>query len=92
VNTSRGAVVDEAALIKALEEKRILAAGLDVFEKEPIGKNHPLVRIPNVVLTSHVAWYSKDSARELQSRAAQEVRRVLTGERPVCWVNSWESK
>jgi D-3-phosphoglycerate dehydrogenase / 2-oxoglutarate reductase len=92
VNTSRGAVVDEAALIRALQQKRILAAGLDVFEKEPIDKDHPLVKMPNVVLTSHVAWYSKDSARELQSRAAQEVRRVLTGERPVCWVNSWESK
>jgi D-3-phosphoglycerate dehydrogenase len=92
VNTSRGAVVDESALLKALEEKRILAAGLDVFEKEPIGKDHPLVKIPNVVLTSHVAWYSKDSAKELQSRAAQEVRRVLVGEKPACWVNSWENE
>ena len=92
VNTSRGAVVDETALIKALQEKHILAAGLDVFEKEPVGKDHPLVKMPNVVLTSHVAWYSKDSAKELQSRAAQEVRRVLTGDRPVCWVNSWENK
>jgi D-3-phosphoglycerate dehydrogenase len=92
VNTSRGAVVDEAALIKALQEKRILAAGLDVFEKEPIGKDHPFVKMSSVVLTSHVAWYSKDSARELQSRAAQEVRRVLAGGKPVCWVNSWENE
>ncbi|UCF90375.1 MAG: C-terminal binding protein [Desulfobacterales bacterium] len=89
VNTSRGAVVDETALVTALRNGQILAAGLDVFEKEPLGQDHPLVALPNVILTSHVAWYSKDSVQELQTRAAQEVRRVLAGERPVCWVNPW---
>jgi len=89
VNTSRGEVIDEDALIKALNEGWILAAGLDVFEKEPLSQNHPLLTMSNVVLTGHVAWYSKDSVRELQTRAAHEVLRVLSGKTPICWVNKW---
>lgn len=89
INTSRGEVIEENALIKALNEGWILAAGLDVFEKEPLGRDHPLIGIPNVVLTGHVGWFSKDSVRELQTRAAQEVLRVFSGESPICWVNKW---
>jgi D-3-phosphoglycerate dehydrogenase len=89
VNTSRGEVIDERALIKALQEGWILAAGLDVFEKEPLPEDHPLLEMSNVVLSGHVGWYSKDSVKELQTRAAQEVLRVLSGETPVCWVNPW---
>ncbi len=89
VNTSRGEVIDEDALIRALNDHRLLAAGLDVFEREPLGQNHPLLGMPNAVLSGHVAWYSKDSVRELQSRAAHEVSRVLSGKIPVCWVNRW---
>jgi D-3-phosphoglycerate dehydrogenase len=89
INTSRGAVIDEDALIQALQESQILAVGLDVFEKEPIGPDHPLVAMPNVVLTSHVAWYSKDSAKDLQTGAAKEALRVLSGKPPVNWVNRW---
>lgn len=89
VNTSRGEVIDEDALIRALNEGWILAAGLDVFEKEPLRHDHPLLRMSNVVLTGHVAWYSKDSVRELQTRAAHEVLRVLSGKIPICWVNKW---
>ena len=89
INTSRGAVIDEGALIQALQELQILAVGLDVFEKEPIGIDHPLVAMPNVVLTSHVAWYSKDSAKDLQSGAAKEILRALSGKPPVNWVNPW---
>lgn len=89
INTSRGEVIDEDALIKALNEDWILAAGLDVFEKEPLDLNHPFIGIPNIVLTGHVGWYSKDSVRELQTRGAQEVLRVFSGESPICWVNKW---
>jgi len=89
VNTARGELIDETALVEALGNNRILAAGLDVFESEPIPIGHPLTGFPNVVLTSHVGWYSKDSVRELQTRAAHEVRRILMGERPENWVNPW---
>ncbi len=89
INTARGPIVEQKALIKALQEEWILAAGLDVYEGEPIAKDNPLIEMPNVVLTGHVAWYSKDSIRTLQSRAAEEVLRVLTGKTPICWVNSW---
>ena len=89
VNTSRGELIDEKALIKALSENQILAAGLDVFEKEPLPSDHPFLSLPNVVLTGHVGWYSKDAVKELQTRGAQEVLRVLSGEPPQCWVNRW---
>jgi D-3-phosphoglycerate dehydrogenase len=89
VNTSRGGLVDEKALVKALQEGRILAAGIDVFEKEPIDRTHPLLALSNVVLTGHVGWYSKDAVRELQTRAAQEIARVFQGQTPICWVNRW---
>ncbi len=54
INTSRGAVVDEPALIQALQNKVIAAAGLDVFEKEPINPDNPLLRMDNVILTPHI--------------------------------------
>jgi D-3-phosphoglycerate dehydrogenase len=89
INTSRGELIDEQALIQALAENRILAAGLDVFEREPVPPDHPLLNLPNVILTGHVGWYSKDAVKELQTRGAQEVLRVLSGEPPQCWVNRW---
>ena len=89
VNTARGELIDEKALATALSGGRIAAAGLDVFEQEPPEPDHPLLRPPNVVLSGHVGWYSKDAVRELQTRAAQEIVRVLSGGRPECWVNRW---
>jgi D-3-phosphoglycerate dehydrogenase len=89
INTSRGAVIDTQALAHALQEEQILGAGLDVFENEPLQPDHPLVGMPNVILTSHVAWYSKDSAKDLQTGAAREIQRVLSGKTPLNWVNPW---
>jgi len=82
VNTSRGAVVDEAALIEALGGGRIAGAGLDVFETEPLPEASPLRSLGNVILTSHIAWYSEGAIRELKETAASEVVRVLRGEEP----------
>ena len=89
VNTARGELIEEKALIAALKEGRVLAAGLDVFEDEPISRDNPLLEMANVILSGHTGWYSKDSVRELQTRAAQEIRRVFLGKPPEYWVNPW---
>jgi D-3-phosphoglycerate dehydrogenase len=89
INTARGDLLDEAALAKALREGRIAAAGLDVFEEEPLASDHPFISMHNVVLSGHVGWYSKDAVTELQTRAAREIVRVLSGCVPQCWVNRW---
>lgn len=89
VNTARGGLIDMDALTSALKEKSILAAGLDVFEKEPPDPKHPLFALDNVVLTNHIGWYSEESMRELQYKTAQEAVRVLSGSQPVNWLNKW---
>ena len=87
INTARGAVVDEAALIKALQEEWIAGAGLDVFEKEPVDPNSPLLKMNNVVITPHSASYSDASFRRLRTRVGQEAARVLSGRWPKNVVN-----
>jgi D-3-phosphoglycerate dehydrogenase len=87
VNTSRGPVVDEQALISALESKRLAAAGLDVFEREPLPADSPLRRLENVILSDHAGWYSEESVVELKQKVAQNVAAVLTGGAPPYPVN-----
>ncbi|MGC4001602.1 MAG: C-terminal binding protein [Anaeromyxobacter sp.] len=89
VNTSRGGLVDEAALVAALRERRLFGAGLDVYEQEPPARDNPLFALDNAVLTDHTAWYSEGSVVDLQRKAAEEVARVLRGELPRSWVNRW---
>jgi phosphoglycerate dehydrogenase-like enzyme len=82
INTSRGPVVDEAALADALQQKRIAGAGLDVFEKEPVDPNNPLLRLDNVVVTSHTAGTTWDTWSRRAEFAYQNMKRVWEGEPP----------
>lgn len=87
VNTSRGPVIDEKALIKALSTGQINSAGLDVHNKEPLDPDNPLMKLENCILTDHVGWYSEESMSELKRKAAENVRDVLTGNKPKYPVN-----
>ncbi len=87
INTARGAVVDEAALIKALQEKWIAGAGLDVFEREPIDLDNALLKMDNIVITPHCAGHSAAAFKRLKTSVAQEAARVLTGRWPKNVVN-----
>jgi D-3-phosphoglycerate dehydrogenase len=89
VNTARGPLIDEAALVTALRERRIFGAGIDVYEDEPPRKDNPLFALDSVVLSDHNGWYSEESVAELQTKAAQEVARVFRGEPPKHWLNPW---
>ncbi|HEY0009866.1 MAG TPA: C-terminal binding protein [Tepidisphaeraceae bacterium] len=80
VNTSRGGLIDTIALADALSQGRPGSAGLDVYETEPLASDHPLRRRDNVLLTSHVAWYSEQSVPLLRRLATQECVRALRGE------------
>ena len=87
LNTSRGPVIREEDLIKSLDESLIAGAALDVLTKEPPDKNHPLINRENVILTPHMASWTWDSRNDLQTKSAEEVVRVLKGERPKNLVN-----
>jgi len=82
VNTARGPVVDQKALTRALSEGWIAAAGLDVFEKEPIDPNDPLLKLENAVLTPHIASASHDTRNKMAEMAAEGIIKVLKGEKP----------
>lgn len=88
INTSRGGLVDEAALVRALEQGDIAGAGLDVFEIEPLrDKNHPLLKMNNTVLTPHIATGTRDSVIEKTRAACDNFRRVIEGARPLNVLN-----
>ena len=82
VNTARGPVIDEPALIAALESGKVAGAGLDVFEKEPLPIDSPLRQFPGVLLTSHSAWMSERAMISLQTKAAEAARDYLQGKCP----------
>ncbi len=82
VNTSRGPVVDEKALIEALQTGKIAGAGLDVFEVEPVAADNALLHMPNVTLTSHIASYSVEGDISHQARTAEILRQVVKGGLP----------
>lgn len=80
VNTSRGPIVDEAALIQALREGRIAGAGLDVFDEEPLPLDHPFRRLPGVVITPHLGYVTEETYRIFYGHALEDVQAFLRGE------------
>jgi D-3-phosphoglycerate dehydrogenase len=84
INAARGPIVDERALLAALDDGRLAGAGLDVLAVEPPAGGHPLLRHPRVIATPHSAWYTEEAMRDLQRLLAEDVARVLGGEPPRC--------
>ena len=87
INTSRGGLIDEAALLEALNREQIAGAALDVMEREPVPADHPLLQSDKVLITPHMAWYTEQAAVRMRRQATREVVRVLRGEWPLNFVN-----
>ncbi|WP_248766146.1 2-hydroxyacid dehydrogenase [Pseudomonas protegens] len=93
INISRGKVVDEAALIEALQQRRIRGAGLDVFEREPLDHTSPLLQLPNVVATPHIGSATHETREAMARCAVDNLLAALAGQRPPNLVNpaAWTS-
>lgn len=87
VNTSRGGIVDEDALVTALENDDLAGAGVDVFVEEPPGQDHPLMELGDAILTPHIAGTTTTSARKKSLRAAENIRTVYNGNIPDSTLN-----
>jgi D-3-phosphoglycerate dehydrogenase len=83
VNTARGPLIDEPAMLAALDTGQLGGAALDVVATEPLPKDSPLLGRPNVILTPHTAFYSVEALEELQTKCAADVARVLSGTPPI---------
>ena len=101
INTARGQCVDQPALIRALQEGLISGAGIDVTVDEPISPDNPLIKMPNVILTGHSAWYSTTADREHYYKPMMQVIGALKGEWPLYalnldakekWLEKWGKK
>jgi D-3-phosphoglycerate dehydrogenase len=87
LNVARGPVVDEAALLRALREGRIGGAALDVFDTQPLAADHPFRALPDVILTPHAAGLTGEAMLTMSTVAAEEVVRILAGQRPRNLIN-----
>ncbi len=94
INIARGPVVDEAALIEALEEGRICAAGLDVYTREPLSQESPLPHMNNVVALPHIGSATHETRDAMAQRAVDNLTLALSGSRPISLVNeeAWEAR
>jgi D-3-phosphoglycerate dehydrogenase len=94
INTSRGGLIDEAALVQALHERRIFGAGLDVFANEPLRADSRLAELDNVVLTPHVAGSTEEALQTTAIQCAEQIIDVLAGRRPAHLVEPamWSSR
>jgi phosphoglycerate dehydrogenase-like enzyme len=79
INTSRGPIVDEAALVAALDQKRIAGAALDVFDREPLPAHHPLLRLDNTVLTPHLGYVTRETYEVFYRQALEDISGYLLG-------------
>jgi len=79
INTSRGPIVDEAALIQALQQKTIAGAGLDVFDDEPLPLDHPLRRLENIVITPHLGYVTNEGYRVFYGHVVEDIQAFLSG-------------
>lgn len=87
INVSRGAIIDEAALVEALRSGHLAGAGIDVFDPEPAAADHPLFQLPNTICTSHIGSYTSACVLRMQVMACEQVAGALRGERPTSLVN-----
>ena len=87
VNAARGPLIDEDALLAAVQGGKIAGAALDVLEVEPVAPDHPFLKEERILLTPHAGWYSEESKIDVRVQGAEEVVRVLRGERPRAPVN-----
>ena len=87
MNTARGALVDEDALVKALKERWIAGAALDVYEEEPLPEDHPLRRMDNVVLTPHIASYTYEAIRRTDEMVLEALETFFKRGKPKWLVN-----
>jgi phosphoglycerate dehydrogenase-like enzyme len=86
VNTSRGPIVEEQALINALQNNKIAGAGLDVFDEEPLPLDHPLRRLENTVLTPHIGYVTAETYKIFFDQTVENIKAFLEG-KPVRVIN-----
>jgi D-3-phosphoglycerate dehydrogenase len=93
INCARGEIVDEKALIKALQERWIAGAATDVFEEEPVSRQNPLLSLPNIIVTPHIAGISIQSSAERGTQAVKRLLMAFAGEKPEGLANPevWDS-
>jgi phosphoglycerate dehydrogenase-like enzyme len=79
INTSRGPIIDENALVEALQNKKIAGAGLDVFDEEPLPLDHPLRQLPNTVITPHIGYVTEDTYKVFFAQTVENIKAFLDG-------------
>ena len=87
VNVARGPVVEEHALVEALDAGRIAGAVLDVFDTQPLPQDHPYLALPNVILTPHMAGITEESMLRMGQGVVHETRAILIGQKPTNFRN-----